>query len=37
MQQLFQVNVAKVDHVAYVAMIVDLRCKGLFPIFHLCF
>jgi len=31
-------NVAKVyKHVAYVAMVVHVYCKGLFLIFHLCF
>ena len=38
MLQLFQTNVAKVDHdVAYVAMAVQVCCKGLFTMFHLCF
>ena len=38
MLQLFQMNVAKVDHdVAYVAMIVHVCCKCLFPMFHLFF
>ena len=36
--QLFQMNVAKVDqNVAYVAMVVHVYCKRLFPIFHLFF
>ena len=31
-------HVAKVDRdVAYVAMVVHVCCKGLLPIFHLCF
>ena len=38
MLQLFYTNVAKVDqNVAYVAMVVHICCKGLFPMFHLCF
>ena len=36
--QLFYVDVTKVDlDVAYVAMVVHVRCKGLFPMFRLCF
>jgi hypothetical protein len=31
-------DIAKVDwDVAYVAMVVYLCCKGLLPMFHLCF
>jgi hypothetical protein len=38
MLQVFQMGVAKVDqNVAYVAIVVHVCCKGLFPIFHLCF
>jgi hypothetical protein len=38
MLQLFQMDIAKVDwDVAYVAMVVYLCCKGLLPMFHLCF
>jgi hypothetical protein len=34
----FHVDVAKVDRdVAYVAIIVHVRCKCLFPMFHLFF
>jgi hypothetical protein len=34
----FRVNVAKVDHdIAYVAMVVHICCKRLFPMFHLFF
>jgi hypothetical protein len=36
--QMFQMDVAKVDQdVAYVTMIVHVYCKGLLPMFHLCF
>jgi hypothetical protein len=36
--QLFHADVAKVDQdVAYVAMVVHVCCKGLSPMFHLCF
>jgi hypothetical protein len=38
MLQEFRMNVAKVDQdVAYVAMVVYVRCKHLFPMFHLFF
>jgi hypothetical protein len=38
MLQLFHADVAKVDRdVIYVAMVVHICCKGLFPMFHLCF
>ena len=38
MLQVFQMDVAKIDQdVAYVAMVVHLCCKGLLPMFHLCF
>jgi hypothetical protein len=38
MFQVFQTDVAKIDQdVAYVAMVVHLRCKLLFPMFHLFF
>jgi hypothetical protein len=38
MLQVFQIDVAKLDRdVAYVAMVVHVCCKGLFPVFHLCF
>jgi hypothetical protein len=34
----FQVDVAKVDgDVAYVAMVVHVCCKGLLPMFQMCF
>ena len=36
--QLFHADVAEVDRdVAYVAMVVYICCKCLFPMFHLCF
>ena len=35
---MFQMDVANVDRdVAYVATVVDVCCKGLLPLFHLCF
>jgi hypothetical protein len=35
---MFQMDVVKVDpDVAYVAMVVHVCCKGLLPMFHLCF
>ena len=38
MFQAFHADIAKVDQdVAYVAMVVHVCCKRLFPIFHLCF
>jgi hypothetical protein len=38
MFQVFRINVAKVDwDVAYVAMIVHVCCKCLFPMFHVFF
>ena len=38
MLQVFQMDVVKVDRdVAYVAMVVHVYCKGLLPMFHLCF
>jgi hypothetical protein len=38
MLQVFYNNVAKVDRdVAYVAIVVHVCCKGLLPMFHLCF
>jgi hypothetical protein len=38
MLQVFQMDIAKLDRgVAYVAMVVHVCCKGLFPVFHLCF
>jgi hypothetical protein len=38
MLQVFQMDIAKVDRdVAYVAMIVHICCKGLLPLFRLCF
>jgi hypothetical protein len=34
----FQMDVANVDRdVVYVAMVVHLCCKGLLPMFYLCF
>jgi hypothetical protein len=34
----FLYRFAKVDRdVAYVAMVIDVGCKGLLPMFHLCF
>jgi hypothetical protein len=36
--QVFQMDVAKVDRdVPYVAMVVNVCCKCLFPMFHQCF
>jgi hypothetical protein len=35
MLQMFQIDVAKVDY--DVAMVVHICCKGLLPMFHLCF
>jgi hypothetical protein len=38
MLQVFQMDVVKVDRdVAYVEMVVHVCCKGLLPMFHLCF
>ena len=38
MLQVFRIDVAKIDRdVAYVAMVVHIRCKRLSPMFHLCF
>ena len=37
MLQVFRMNVAKVDRVAYVAMVVHVCCNLLFPMFHLFF
>jgi hypothetical protein len=38
MLQAFQMDVAKVDQdVAYVTMVVHVCCKGMLPMFHLCF
>ena len=38
MLQVFHMGVVKVDRdVAYVAMVVHVCCKGLLPMFHLCF
>jgi hypothetical protein len=35
---MFQMDVVKVDlDVAYVGMVVHVCCKGLLPMFHLCF
>jgi hypothetical protein len=38
MLQVFYTNIAKIDwDVTYVAMVVYVCCKGLLPMFHLCF
>ena len=38
MLQLFHTDITKVDRdVAYIAMVVHVCCKRLFPMFHLCF
>ena len=38
MLQVFQMDVAKLDRdVAYIAMVVHVCCKDLFPMFHLFF
>ena len=38
MLQVFHMDVTKVDRVvSYVAMVVDVRCKRLFQMFHLFF
>jgi hypothetical protein len=35
---MLQMNVAKVDqNVAYVAVVVHICCRGMFPMFYLCF